>query len=319
MPTIIDGPYCWEGSRDETGHRTFKVTHLVESELRDGPYTIMCTPGLPLVGSPWFFGNDADISAWCRADMTVKYHGVKEGHPGRFWKVDQTFSTKPGQRCQDQTIEDPLREPPKLSGSFVKYTLEATHDRYGRALKTSSHEPLRGPQVEFDDGRATVKIEQNIRGLGLATITRMYNTVNGYGMWGLAKRCVKLSEFTWERNVRGTCGFYFTRVLGFDIYFNTFDRWVVDEGNMALHGENKGNSWFVTNLPDGSTPNPANPFHFVHYKDANGDNAKCLLDGQGRPLNRVLLQSGQVGPVTQKIEKYNESNLLLLGIPSQLG
>ena len=203
------GPRTWGGDRDEEGHRTYRVEHLVETDNHlDGPQIVMNTPGLPVIGSFWSFGNDIDSWAFCYPDMKVTILKEKEGDKNFHWRVGQKFSTRPLKRCQDETVEDPLLEPQKISGNFVKYTKEASQDRFGNMIKNSAHEIYRGPQVEFDHNRPTVRVEQNEPLLGLETFTEMVDTVNDTTLWGLTKRKIKLSDVSWERKVHGVCDFY---------------------------------------------------------------------------------------------------------------
>ena len=219
MPIILDGQRSWEGGKDEDGHRTYDISHLVEAYPWEGPASVMTTPGLPVPGSFWQFDSDIDVWAFCYPYMKVSVYGTKEGSPSKFWLVDQKFSTKPLKRCNDVTIEDPLMEPQKVSGSFVKYSKEAQRDRFKRLITSSSHEPLKGPGVEFDRNRPTVRIEQNVANLELDVFSSMIDAVNDFPLWGLPPRCVKLSGITWDRKLYGVCNYYYTRTFDFDIDF----------------------------------------------------------------------------------------------------
>lgn len=217
------GPRVLGGQRDSEGYRTYKVIHRVECARTDGPATVMQTPGLPLPGALWSFMDDVDVFAWCRNDMTVQMSSPP-GRPCRFYDVEQTFSNKPPsddrQRCNDTPVEDPLMEPMRVSGSFTRYTEEAVYDRFGRELKTSSHEQIRGPQAEFDANRPTVKIEQNVADLQLDLLSRMMadgGSLNDSPLWGVIIRGVRLAQVSWTKKYYGQCYAYYTRVLDFEI------------------------------------------------------------------------------------------------------
>lgn len=319
--TLIDGQTTWSGSRDDEGHREYKITHLVKHDFLDGPKTIMDCPGLPVPGSIWNFDNDIDIWAFCYPSMIVRPHKQKDGEKFRYSTVEQKFSTKPMKRCSDTSIEDPLLEPDRISGSFVKYTQEALYDRFGERIKSSSHEQFRGPQVEFDANRPAVKIEQNVSDLELALFSELIDHVNDAPLWGLPARCVKLDDAPWEKKLYGSCSVYYTRSLSFSIMFETFDRDLLDEGTKVLHGHwnTTTGEWDLDNI-NGAAPDPNNPQHFDRYKDKNGENARVILDGTGKPAKLDLgTGTGEVGgPGSIHVEKYFESNLLLLGIPAVL-
>lgn len=226
----------WSMERDDQGYKTYNVKfQVLAASVLYGPNLVSQTAGLPLPGSFWAFGGDVDPFAYCTPYM--KATPVIDKEKGLLWEVEQKFTTKPQSlaSCSNQNLDNPLLVPPKLSGSFTKFSREATHDRFGNLLKSSSHEQFRGPQVEFDQHDATVQIEINSAALGLDVTTLLMNKVNSVPMWGVPARYVKLSEFSWTRNTYGTCSFYYTRTFGFEISAR-FDRQVIDEGNNVLNG-----------------------------------------------------------------------------------
>ena len=324
---IFDGPVLWGPlTRGAEGHREYWITHQVLATPTDGPKAVLDTAGLPSVGAAWNFDSDLDVWAFCHPNATVSPHpNYKRGDKTRIWDVRQKFSTKPLTRCQDETIGDPLLEPQKVSGSFVKYTEEITKDRNGRIMKSSSLELFRGPQVEFDHNRPTVRIEQNVLNLELATFSEMVDRVNDAELWGLEARKIKLSNVSWERKLYGVCNYYYTRIFEFDIDFNTFDRTIYDHGTKVLHGdwdrdENSATvgKWVVSTevvKDSGVAPDADNPQHFVRYKDWFGENTRALLDGNGLPL-AMSTGTGDTQGVEIDIEYYEEANFLLLNIPT---
>ena len=332
MSAAVQGKQItWSLTRDAEGHRTYKITHLVKAATLDGPQVVMVAAGLPTTGSIWSFDNDSDPWAFCLPTLNVAIYSEKKGSPNKFWTVENTFSTKPKERCQDESIEDPLLEPMEIGCSFVKNTQEITKQRAnhsdpalsGQPIKSSSHEMIRGPQVEFDFNRAVVQIGQNVAILGLEEFTEMIDTLNDDTLWGLATRKVKLSNVTWSRKVYGVCNFYYTRNFDFDIDFKTFDRTVRDEGTKALNGhwpsgDCDDGGWILDNVC-GVAPDKDNPQHFNRYKDRNGENARVILDGDGEPATSFEIDGTGEGVAAEiEVEHYEESNFLLLGIPTSL-
>lgn len=324
--TLLGGRVTWGGERDDEGHRTFNITHFVKADFADGPKVVMDCAGLPVTGSTWNFGNDTDSWAFCYPYMKVAIHKENEGDKNRHWKVDQKFSTKPLKRCQDTQIENPLMEPDKLKGGFTKKTREFTRDKDGQWIRSSSWEQLRGPQVEFDDGTDTVSIEQNVSALELALFSGMKNHVNDAPLWGVAARCVKLSNASWERVLYGTCTYYYKRHFEFEVNPKTFDRNVLDEGTKCLagHWDRATGNWVLDKV-GGADPVRTNPSHFNRYRDRRGEIARVILDGRGLPANTVVVDTGtgtgtytSGGPATRHVKAYPEANFLLLGIPVDL-
>lgn len=294
MAGVLIGRIDWSGQRDKEGHRDYKIRWLVNSLYADGPAVVMNTAGLPAVGATWAFGNDVDAWAFCWPNWKMTPIITKE--PNQYWIVEQHFTTKPLKRCQDTDIENPLNEPDRISGSFTKFTREATHDRNGDPIKSSSHEQIRGSVVERDDNRPNVTIEKNLVTLPLSTFAPMIDTLNDAPLWGLPARTIKLSNASWQRQLYGTCTFYYTVSYEFDVNYDTFDKTLIDEGTKVL----------------ACGGDPTKPEDFVVYKDINGENTRVILDGNGEAWDGV----GTPGEID--VEFYNESNFLLLGIPTSL-
>lgn len=298
----VKGRIDWGLETTQEGHRTYSIDWLCVGELNEGPQTASLAAGLPVVGAAWAYGGDNDPYALCTPEISCR--PVLTDQPGKWWRVGQKFTTpggkdgKPRTRCQDETIEDPLMEPPKLKGTFVKYTREATEDRNGDKLKSSSHEMFRGAAVEVDDNRPTVSISLNLATLPIGTFGPMVDTVNSGSLWGVGARKVKLSGVSWERFVYGICNFYYTVTYDFDIRDDAmgFDRKIVDEGYKVLNVGGDVN----------------NPEDFIVYKDINGENTRVLLDGAGNALGDATT------PFAFEFELYDESDFLTLGIPASL-
>lgn len=285
----------WDGKRTKDGHRTYHIDWLaVSTSTADGPAQAFAASGLAAVGSTWSFGNDVDAWAFCLPQMDVKPVVKKE--PGYWWNIRQYFSTLPMERCQDASIENPLNEPDRISGSFTKTTKEAQFDRNGDPILTSSHERITGKAVERDYNKPTVVIEKTLATLPLSTYAPMIDTVNDATLWGLSARKIKLNNATWRRRLYGVCTYYYIVKYDFEIDYNTFDVTVLDEGTKVL--------------VEGGTV--TNPRHFKAKTDAEGNPVKVLLDGNGAEWD------GTGSPGTIDIEKYPESNFLLLGIPATL-
>jgi hypothetical protein len=309
VATLIGGPLVWGGERDDEGHRTYMVTRKVKAHYQDGPNIVMNTSGLPSIGSAWSLGNDSDTWAFCTPYMRIT--PFLEQDKNIYWRVEQKFTTKPLTRTSDGGIEDPLLEPQKVSGGFVKYVKEVEKDRNGDLITNSSHEQITGSNVEFDHNRPTVHIEQNVLFLALPTLCRMIDTVNGNAMWGLSPRKVKLSNISWERKFYAGLNVYYTRIFDFDIKFDTFDRSVLDAGYKVISGRWLGNLWIPVKI-DGEDPDPEDPSHFIEYRDRQGNPSYTILNGEGKPYSKAAGDE----LVYNEIEYYRESNFLSLGIPS---
>lgn len=303
MTAEVKGRIDWSLNRDNDGHREYKIRfHVETTDPLDGPAVVYFATGAPAIGAPWAYGNDSDPWAFCYPGATVTPIITRE--PNKHWILENTFGTKPLRRCQTASIENPLSEPQKLSGSFVKYVREMQRYYTGDLILSSSHERIQG--LEIDAARASVVVEQNVSSLGLPTFTAMIDTLNDATLWGLPARRIKLSNISWERKLYGTCTYYYTRKFEFDVRFDGFDLYdVADAGYKRFH---------IEKYPD--TPaNRANPTKYIIAKEDRGENPpeKILLDGNGSPLTDPL-NPIFVGPILG----YGESNFLTLGIPTSL-
>lgn len=356
------GPRTIKLTRDENGYREYEVTHIVACDptAGEGPGDALEVSGLPqpgdtldlnLAGSGTAY---VDTYVYCQVEAEVTIHDEQEGDWPKYYLVKQKFHNRgDDKKCRTTPVDDPLLEPQRISGSFIKFVEEATLDRNGDPILTSSYEFIRGPQNEWDANRPQVVIEQNVSSLELTLCAQMVDTLNNHTLWGVPPRCIKLSDVAWERKFHGACYVYYTRRLTFDIRYRrtsgvdsigvtgtgtstsvgleavisgeyeTFDREVLDEGTKALHGhwsETTGN--YVLDNIGGAAPSAANPHHFSRFKDRNGENTRVILNGAGLPADTTIgtgtatSAAGGFGRI--RIEKYGESDFLLLGIPSEL-
>lgn len=312
MACKLIGKQSWSVVRDDEGHREYDVVHRVEADTpSDGPMQALLTPGLPLPFTFWNFGEDIDPWAWCKLGANVK-EVMEQGEPSQFYDVFQKFSTKPlrfdqgvnqaqlpgfgvgtpGGGGNSLGATDPLLDLPKVSGNFVRYTEEATNDRFGRPIRTSSHEPFRGAQNEWDAMRPTVRVEFNSPFLELELLTAAKDTVNDRELWGVPRRCIKFVPVSWDRQFHGIAQVLYKYVIDFEINFKTWDRDFLDEGTKVLRGKwDKDpdsptfHQWIVARDADNNELNSNNPKNFVRFKDWHDENTKVVLNGDGRPFD----------------------------------
>ncbi len=325
-----DKPVSVTLNRDEDGYREYKVAWIVFAQVNEGAFDVLNCPGLPLPGSAWTFHGSPDPWVWCRPQTSVRVRADRGGDSPRADKplpydVEQTFSNKPEKRCHELSIEDPVLQPPKISGSYVQYQEEATLDMFGRPIVSSSWEQIRGQQVEFDANRPTVEIDMNVSIFSLPDLASRLDTLNDAVLWGLLPRMIKFSRLQWQRLVYGLCYVYYNLRLGFDVNYKTFDRIVPDEGQKVItgHWHPTQDVYLIDNI-GGLPADPMNPAHFMRAVDRTGNPITIPLDGYGRPagtkVNYTAFASGldpfctEIGNVL--VMKYPESNFLQMGIPS---
>lgn len=302
MSGTLLGPIEWGLEIDEEGHRNYTIAWKIETELSDDdPSVIANTAGIPVVGTTWtqlcstYGFNGADDWAFCKPTMSVSPLDPKDTEPSQIWRVENLFSTKPGKRCQDNSIENPLLEPPDISGSFVKYRELPHVDRHGRPYRSSTGEPLVGQETERDRNRWEINIVINQLTVNLQLVSDLADYLNGSPMWGLPAETIKFSKFSFHRLLYGTCTFYYKLNYGFEIRAD-WTQYLADKGRMEL-------------VTGGS---PTNPDHWRVAKDRYGENKPVLrLDVDGKPI-----VSDAQTPNTIVRKPYPYGNLLALGIPA---
>lgn len=296
MSATLVGLLDWKGKRDKDGHREYDARFLVRTtSSADGPVAVLTCPGLPAIGSYWDEPGGNDPWALCQPDMTVST--VVKNEPNFHWYVDTKFSTKPINRCQSSQPGDPLSEPPKISGTFSKFTVDANFHADGTPIVNSAGQPLLG--IKRDANRPTVRIELNYSNINLAAIASAVDTVNDSPLWGLPARCIKLSNASWSRKFYGTCSHYYTVAYDFDISFNSFDEIHVDRGPFCVSPD----------AEDRLNPKPSDLIPMRSYDDTPV--SMGYLDGAGNP-------TGPFSAGTRNVYLYGQTNFLLFGLPSSL-
>lgn len=286
------GHQTWSMTQDAEGNREYRITYrVVTDDSLDGPSLALQTSGLPTIGSSWQVDNESDPWAFCLPTATVK--PLVEDEPCFVYDIELVFSSKPPsqnqQRCNNQKIEDPLLEPPKINGGSTKYSEEAATDRFGQFIASSSFEPIRGQVNEWDANRSHIKIEFNVASFAQVQLAlAMRDCVNILPLWGFARRCVKLSNVTWDRKYYGLCYVYFSLSMDFDTNPLTFDRDMLDEGHKCLKGHWEAATGdfvldYIGTGPNKRLPNPLNPTDFIRIPDREGNPSKMVLNGYGLP------------------------------------
>lgn len=320
-------------TRDVEGYVEIKVKYLVKLDDGEGPMSALDCPGLPIVGSSYQFKNESNAWATLLPTASVSPHG-RADRPYTHMIVEMTYSTKPPSpdkgRCNDTPIEDPLLEPNKLSGSFTRYQEEATTDRFSNPIRTSSHEIIRGNQVEFDKNRSSLKIEQNVADLQYGTMAAMIDTLNDTPMWGLPERCWKMAPPSWERKFYQRCRIYITRILTFEssvhideesgIVSSGWDRDLLDEGTKVLNGHwgiaarGEVEKVWYTDFVNGRPPDPRDPNHFIKATGTDGQPCKLILNGGGLPASIVIGIPATIVNTTTIVDGY--TGVTLIGQPA---
>lgn len=226
-------PLDWSLSIDDEGQREYTVIWQVQTtSAADGPDIALTASGLPTPGAYFAIGNSTDTYATYQRKGSSKLRNPRDKRT--IWDVTTTYQTKPIQRCNTNTVGDPLLEPHKVSGGFNKFQREAIKDYLGKPITNSANERITGPLVEIDDNRPVVNIEMNVSWVNLSFLADYVDAVNNATWWGMAARTIKCSEFNWERVLYGTCNYYFHVSFAFELKADTWDVVYLDEGTRTM-------------------------------------------------------------------------------------
>lgn len=320
---------------EETGHRTFTAKYKVAHDIDEGPLAIESADGLPAIGDHWEPEELNEIDEFARRTPYAKVTYMVEGEKTTYSLVEVHFTTKPIKRCQDTQIENPLLEPPKISGTFTEQTQKALFDKYWSQIRNSAGEPYTDIEREFS--YLTVDISVNVDESPVSLIARKLHNLNDAELWGLPAKCIKLSAASWETLYWGVCTKYYKLSMGFKIRppytipatstvrrkkkpgdpSSTEFEWIVVPGNATFGG-------WVFATPDMSSSrirapgsNGSSQVSTILQRDQMGDTmAGILLDGHGNPATRD--GDGNMNFAVGVFELYDESNLLELPIPDEL-
>ena len=311
MATKIIGRHSWSLSKGDDYHRTYTLTNLVSAALTDGPYTVANTSGLPTPRvSTWNQGDESDNNAVCLPGLDAEIYKYKPGEASITWKVKQKFSTNvPKLGPSTAAVNNPLLFTTQTSGGTSSETVQAVFDLDGKLIQSSSQEELLGPETSYREGRPTVQLIQHTALLGLSSAARAVFRVNSTPMWGLAKRKIKLENFSWSIKYFGVNSKYYERRFDFIINYDTWDRVIKDTGTRALGSLDKDGVFKVN--PDGDATDQND---FEQYTDKKGNAKTVILNGAGLPIAK----GAKAAEFT--VQKHFEINFFTLGgIPATLG
>ena len=321
MAAVVPGARSWSLNRTEEGYREYTLKSIVRVEPGEGPFAALNASGLFQPGSVWNLGGtEVDPWSWCRPGAKVTIHEEKEGERATYYAVEQVFSNRPparGNRSPETPVENPLNEPYKISGGNTKFTEEGMYDSAGKRIMNGAFEQIRGPQNEWDAGRPTVRIQQNVANLQLDLLAQMVETLNSIAMWGLPPRAIKLSNYSWEKIYYKDFLVYYQRTLEFEVMYRRlqgvgstevpaedpenpstwtpvlagrtqmWDREVLDEATKCLRGKwdkDPSSPTYKKYIPDVNADR-SNPRDYIRFKDFNNQPIRGLLDGMGEPFD----------------------------------
>lgn len=342
MSAINKGLLDWSLNREDDGSRTYEVTWLVKTSGPEvGPNEVSFAAGLPAIGTPWSINGDSDPWAFCMPYAQVKRHKSKEGEKSVWWTVTQKFASpskrgnKEGEKyCKDQQFEDPLSEPPKISGSFnsfeeetrkaYKVTYESgsawpNHDDPDTPCSIIADVPAVVPLFGITRTRSThdISISFNKPTLDLDLVGYLLNCLNDATLWGMPPGHVRFNSFSWEELYYGVCSKYYRQTLEFSIKRNG---WAIEVDSLSPVGFDPD----LAATPD-NDPKRKDLRNYKYRLDKEGNMVKeaTIIKPNGSFYTEAEITAMQSTGSLPKarvitIETDPRANLLQLGIPSTL-
>jgi hypothetical protein len=230
---------------DEDLHRTYTTSYWVFGTYGTGPREATNAAGVPPYGSPmrlpFVFTNDFDEYATC-LDVAVDYvptqmkwpggEGIAANTDGYKFLLTITHSTKPRRR-ESGDRDNPLDDPPEISGSFLNTVEDAWRDKDGKIIAYSNGAPV-SPPFQVDKARDTLIIVYNTPNISLPLRARMVKKVNSEPLWGLQKRQVKLERWEYAIRYYGTNGVYIANTFEFHINLDRHPRLGCVDGTTGI-------------------------------------------------------------------------------------
>lgn len=238
------------GGIDSSFNRTYTATLQVIADKGDGPLTVLNAPGIPRWGSYYQYGNEFDLWSFSRdykptPKEHIKYDPGDGGGTREMvkWHVQVTYTTSPAQRSSNDSRQNPLFEPPKISGSFLGGTKEAIRNKDGALIVNTAGE-IYDPSPTVADDIDTLLISFNTAYISLLQRANARGKVNSASIWGLDERMALLYRWDYEILYAGSMPFVSHR---FEFHINYTQ---TPSTNVCLGSSYAGNRGWYTVLPN---------------------------------------------------------------------
>lgn len=280
-----------EADFDADGNRTYKRTFTILTDSQStGPKAVVEADGQPTVGETYRYPQDdpteTDESVYCSKCKPK----LRDKKSRKLWTVEYQYTSYSSKQLNGVDV-DPLNEPPKFSGSFLRVNEIFEEDNEGNAILMSSGEPP-DPPLEEGVSYPTLRIEMNVASPALALWADYANAVNTGTFWGLGARKWAIEKIDWQDQFRGNGSRYVTVVFEFAAKYNTWDRKFLDRGYYRKVVAPIEGKILITDV------------------DGQPVNAPRLLDGTGN----VLEEGADPVYITKKLRP--ERSFGSLGVPT---
>lgn len=188
---------------DEKFHRIYTSLYQVIGSYDASPYEISAADGIPTYGFSYIWNGFVDLWAFAKTAQVDPGERIKD--PGGTsedmlkWTVTIKHSSEPfdGSNDAETPRENPLNDPPVISGGFSPYKRNIHRDKDGVAIENTAKMPY-DPGISIDDAYDTIKISYNTATINLFQRAQFRGSVNSASIWGLDVRQAKLTRWDWQ-------------------------------------------------------------------------------------------------------------------------
>ena len=190
-------------SVNEKFHRNYTSTYQVVGQFDASPFEILQGIGIPAYGSSYNWNGFIDLWAFAKGFDAEPGERIKDPLGGSIdmmrWMATVKHSSEPFDGSNDAQTprENPLDDPPVISGGFSPYKRNVHRDKNGIAIENTAKFPY-DPGISIDDAYDTVKISFNTATINLVQRAEFRGTVNSASIWGLDPRMAKLTRWDWQ-------------------------------------------------------------------------------------------------------------------------
>jgi hypothetical protein len=201
-----------------------------------------------------------------------------------------------------------------------------------------------------------VTVEYNTLEYDGTLLDTFLDLVNDEPLWDMPARCWKLADWSADRKLYGTCGFYYTKKLVFESnavpildsgkfatynpvvaqwivtgpdgrkWLPNWDKYVIDRSMLVLNGKWVDDPATLAkarwqNLPvGGNPPDYRQPSHYITAVDRKHQPTRLTLSrtSRGNPVIVTDLAAPDKDANWIRLQRFNEGNLFELGIPATI-
>lgn len=255
-------------SVDGEFHRKYTSVYQVVTERDVDPFIAGTATDLPLYGDSYRWEGFVDLWAFAKSYEIEAQEEIQDpkgsGTIYWLWQITITHDSKPtgGSNNLATPRENPLDDPPVISGSFASFSSPRWKDREEEAIVNAAKMPYT-PPVEVDDAFDTLRISYNTATISLAQRAFMINKVNSTAIWGLERRRAKLKQWNYQV-LRAGPGFdYIKHDFSFEISWvqHPTDAGLVSKGPVGVVGyyhtlPNSGEWYYEGGFTEGGDGSP---------------------------------------------------------------